>query len=118
MRDFIMDPSQYKALKSNVIYELRDSEKKRLRALLNQAEFGDQRPSRFLRRLKELAKGKMSDELLKWLWIQHLPTNMQGVLATCSDDLDKLAVTADKIHDRALACLVLRLHQQPLLHHR
>jgi len=61
-------------------------------------ELGEQRPSCFLRRLKELAEDKVSDEFLTSLWIQRLP-NMQSILATIDDDLDKLAITVDKIHD-------------------
>jgi len=69
--------------------------------LLNQTELGErnQSHSRFLRRLKELAGGKASDELLTSLWIQRLTTSVQDVLATCSDDLDKFAITADRLHD-------------------
>lgn len=41
----------------------------------------------------------MSDELLKSLWMQRLPTNTQTVLSTSEDALDKLATMADRIHD-------------------
>jgi len=83
------------------LHIFQDSEEKRLKTLLYQAELGDQRPSRFLRRLKELAEGKVSDNLLKSLWTQRLPSSMQSILAACSDDLDKLAILADRIHDIA-----------------
>jgi len=39
--------------------EFRDSEEKRLRALLNQAELEDQHPACFLRCMRELAEGKV-----------------------------------------------------------
>jgi len=57
--------------------------------MLHQAELREQRSSR----LKELAEGKASDEFLKSLWIQRLPSNMQSILAKIDDDLDKLAIT-------------------------
>ncbi|CAL1680860.1 unnamed protein product [Lasius platythorax] len=41
----------------------------------------------------------MSDELLKSLWMQRLPTNTQTALSTTKDALDKLATMADRIHD-------------------
>jgi len=68
--DFTTNPPQYgkyEAFKTRVLHIFQDSEEKRLKTLLYQAELGDQRPSRFLRRLKELAEGKASDELLKSL---------------------------------------------------
>jgi len=94
LRELTMNPprhSKYKALKSRVMSEFRDSDEKHLRGLLHQAEFEDQRPSHFLRRIRDFAKGKMSDDLLKSLWIQCLSTSMQTILATCGDKLDKLA---------------------------
>jgi len=100
--DFTTNPPQYgkyEAFKTRVLHTFRDSEEKRLKTLLYQAELGDQRPSRFLKRLKELAEGKASDELLKSMWIQRLPLNIQTILAACGDDLDKLAILADRVHD-------------------
>jgi len=90
---------KYEAFKTRVLHAFRDSEEKRLKTLLYQAELGDQRPSRFLKHLKELAEDKMSDELLKSMWIQRLPPNIQTILAACGDDLDKLAILADRVHD-------------------
>jgi len=57
--DFTTNPPQYgkyEAFKVRVLHIFQDSEEKRLKTLLYQAELGDQRPSRFLRRLKELAE--------------------------------------------------------------
>jgi len=113
--DFTANPPQYgkyKAFKTRVLHTFQDSEEKRLKTLLYQAKLRDQRPSRFLKRLKKLAEGKASDELLKSLWTQRLPLNMQIILAACGDDLDKLAILVDRIHD--IAVLVSKLQQ----HHR
>jgi len=102
--DFTINPPQYgkyKAFKTRVLHTFQDSEEKYLKTLLYQAELGDQRPSCFLKHLKELAEGKASDELLKSLWTQRLPLNMQIILAACGDDLDKLAILVDRIHDIA-----------------
>jgi len=102
--DFTANPSQYgkyEAFKVRVLHIFQDSKEKRLKTLLYKEELGDQRPARFLRCLKELAEGKVSDELLKSLWTQRLPSNMQSILAACGDDLDKLAILADRIHNIA-----------------
>jgi len=94
--DFTANPPQYEkyeAFKARVLHIFQDSKEKRLKTLLYQAELGDQRPSHFSRRLKELAEGKMFDELLKSLWTQCLPSSMQSILAACGDDLDKLPIS-------------------------
>ncbi|XP_018358555.1 PREDICTED: uncharacterized protein LOC108758226 [Trachymyrmex cornetzi] len=91
--------NKYEALKSCILREFQDSEEKRLKTLLNQTELGIQRPSHLLRRMRDLAENKVSDELLKSLWMQRLPTNTQTVLSTSEDTLDKLATMADRIHD-------------------
>jgi len=67
---------KYKTFKTRVLHTFQDSEEKRLKRLLYQAELRDQRSSHFLKHLKELAEGKVSDELLKSLWTQRLPLNM------------------------------------------
>ncbi|XP_025997160.1 uncharacterized protein LOC105201603 [Solenopsis invicta] len=87
------------SLDADVISE--DSEEKRLKTLLNQTILGDQRPSRLLRHMKDLAEDRMSDDLFKSLWLQRLPTNMQTVLSASGDilTLDRLTAMADKIYD-------------------
>ncbi|CAB0006873.1 unnamed protein product, partial [Nesidiocoris tenuis] len=49
--------------------------------------------------MKDLAAGRVSDEVLRSLWLQRLPVNVQSVLAVTSEPLDKAAVLADKILD-------------------
>jgi len=93
------ESGKYEALKARILSEFQESEEKRLKTLLNQTELGSQRPSRLLRHMRDLAEGKVSDELLKSLWMQCLPTNTQAVLSTSENSLDKLATMADRIHD-------------------
>ncbi|XP_039313514.1 uncharacterized protein LOC120359582 [Solenopsis invicta] len=92
---------KYEALKTRILAEFQDSEEKRLKTLLNQTVLGDQRPSRLLRHMKDLAEDRMSDDLFKSIWLQRLPTNMQTVLSASGDTLtlDKLTAMADKIYD-------------------
>ncbi|XP_012235002.1 uncharacterized protein [Linepithema humile] len=91
--------NKYEVLKTRILNEFQDSEEKRLKALLNTTELGNQQPSKLLKHMKDLAESKVSDELLKSLWMQRLPTNTQTVLSTSEDTLDKLATMADRIHD-------------------
>jgi len=76
----------YEALKARIMSEFQLSEAKRWKGLLDQAEFGDQRPSRALRCMRDLVEGKMLDNLLKALWMQRLSTTMQISLTGISED--------------------------------
>jgi hypothetical protein len=69
------------------------------KALLQELTLGDQKPSILLRKMKELASGQVTDDFLKNLWLQRLPTNIQTVLAVSGDELDKLAILADKVSE-------------------
>ncbi|KYN31166.1 hypothetical protein ALC56_14553 [Trachymyrmex septentrionalis] len=49
--------------------------------------------------MRGFAENKVSDKLLKSLWMQRLSTNTQTILSTSEDTLEKLATMADRIHD-------------------
>ncbi|GBN42278.1 hypothetical protein AVEN_191812-1 [Araneus ventricosus] len=89
----------YKTLKERLINIFSDSEERRLKKLLQDVELGDKRPSMLLRQMQDLAGNRVGDELLRSLWLQRLPTQMQAILTTSSDDPNKLSVMADKIAD-------------------
>jgi len=96
----LLQSDKYEVLKARIVSEFQVSEERRLKELLNQAEFRDHHPSPFFRRMRDFAESRMSD-LFKALWMQRLPTTMQAILATRRDDqaLDDLAVLADRIHE-------------------
>ncbi|GBM73414.1 hypothetical protein AVEN_143083-1 [Araneus ventricosus] len=100
--DIITSPpnnDMYKTLKDRLINIFSDSEERRLKKLLQDVELGDKRPSTLLREMQDLAGNRVGDELLRSLWLQRLPTQMQAILTTSSDDLNKLSLMADKIAD-------------------
>lgn len=102
--DIILNPPEsnmYETLKKNIQERFMDSEEKRLKRLLREIEIGDKKPSTLLREMMCLAGNKVSDELLKSLWIQRLPKQTQAILSVSSESLNKLAVMADKIADTA-----------------
>ncbi|GBN16455.1 hypothetical protein AVEN_227986-1 [Araneus ventricosus] len=49
--------------------------------------------------MQDLAGNYVGDELFLSLWLQRLPTQMQAILTTSSDDLNKLSIMANKIAD-------------------
>ncbi|XP_022171539.1 uncharacterized protein LOC111034568 [Myzus persicae] len=102
--DIIISPptsDMYEALKRRLIERFSDSEELRLKKLLSDIELGDQRPSHLLAEMRELASGKVSDELLKTLWLQRLPTQVKIILTASGDSLVNLACMADKIMEVA-----------------
>lgn len=101
VREVIMNPpptDKYQKLKTELIRRLSSSQEQKTRHLLEHEEMGDHRPSQFLRHLRGLAGGTISDSVLRALWMRRLPNGMQVILATQRDaDLDKVAELADAV---------------------
>nr|XP_042913628.1 uncharacterized protein LOC122273666 [Parasteatoda tepidariorum] len=81
----------YDSLKQRSIEIFSISEERRLKKLLQEIALGDRRPSALLRQMQDLAGDRDGDALLKSLWLQRLPTQMQAILSTSSDTLNKLS---------------------------
>lgn len=100
--DIVLAPpinNQYEAIKKRLIEAFAPSDNKKLKSLLNDITLGDSKPSDLLRRMRELSCNKVSNELLKTLWLQRLPSTIQAILATKTDDLDVLSKSADIMHE-------------------
>ncbi|XP_065356074.1 uncharacterized protein LOC135950462 [Calliphora vicina] len=93
--------NKYETLKCSLLNEFIESEEKRLRQLLENISVGDKKPSALLREMRALASGKVSEDLLKTLWIQRLPNTTKAILSVSNDTIDKLCLIADKIHDQS-----------------
>lgn len=92
------DKDKYHSLKTQLIARFTDSEEKQLRRVLTEIDLGDKSPSQLLREMKVLAREKLSAEVLKTLWLQRLPTQVQLILSASADlKLEKMADVADKI---------------------
>ncbi|XP_045450494.1 uncharacterized protein LOC123659292 [Melitaea cinxia] len=74
-------------------------------------ELGDQRPSQLLRRMRDLARGKIPDETLLIMWQSHLPASVRAVLAVSEvKDLEKLAIMADKVMETSRPVNISEIH--------
>lgn len=107
--DLLVSPrtaNAYSRLKERLIGSYSDSEEKRLRSLIHEADLGDKKPSQLLRYMKELSQGKISDSVLKSLWLQRLPRQVQAILTASDQDLESLSRLADKIVDVTLTSAV------------
>ncbi|XP_055908317.1 uncharacterized protein LOC129950735 [Eupeodes corollae] len=89
------ETNKYEELKKVIIAEFTDSDQKKLRKLINSVELGDLDPSKLLKKMKELAKNQLSDEVLKTLWLERLPDNIRAVICIGSGDLTTLSKQAD-----------------------
>ncbi|XP_076665014.1 uncharacterized protein LOC143367262 [Andrena cerasifolii] len=94
------DTKKYNAIKTELIKRLSDSDKTRVRKLLETEEIGDRTPTQFWRHLKELAGSAVNEDFLTKMWKNRLPVKTQLVLAATSDkDGVKLAEIADRVHE-------------------
>lgn len=85
-------------LKIRLLTVYEESETRQVQKLLKEQELDDQKPSQLLRKMRELARSKFSDETLRMLWLGHLPAAVHAVLTVREiTDLDKLAAMADKV---------------------
>lgn len=95
----------YSTLKAALLERTTASQRSRFQQLLSTEELGDRRPSQLLRRMRQLMGSTTTtndDSLLRELFLQRLPTNVQVVLAAASTlDLNSLASLADKVMEVA-----------------
>lgn len=117
IKDVITNPlssNKYSTIKHSLIQRLTDSQKQRIRQILEREELGDRKPSQFLRHLSTLVGTTVSDDLLRTLWLERLPPQTQAILATRkSDKLQDVAELADRIHEVDNRALVLAAEHRP-----
>lgn len=100
--DLVLNPPEtglYIALKTRLLDVFAESEQSRLKKLLGEIELGEQKPTSLLREMRSLAGDSITADLLKTLWLQRLPSNIQGILSISSEGIESLAVMADKIYE-------------------
>ncbi|XP_072176155.1 uncharacterized protein [Diadema setosum] len=108
VRDLIITPPRdepYTKLKEALIRRTSASQQKRLQQLLMEEELGDRKPTQFLRRMKQLVGDtKLDNSVLRQLFLQRMPLNIQLVLASTDEtmDLTRLAELADRLIEVAL----------------
>lgn len=99
--DLLLTPPEtqkYQTLKERLLQVFEESETRQFQKLLSEMELGTQKPSQLLRRMRDLARGKIPDQTLKIMWNSHLPSAVQAVLAVTEvEDLENLAIVADKV---------------------
>lgn len=101
IKDLIKNPpktEKYAKLKHELTRRLSVSREHQIRQLLSHEELGDRKPSQFMRHLRTLADGGVSDEFLYSMWASRLPSHVQAIIVSqTSTNLDDVADLADKI---------------------
>lgn len=104
VRDLLIAPpdaDKYKTLKEEIIKRTTNSEATRLKQLLTSVEMEGRKPTQLLRHMKQLTglnKNLVSDDLMKQLFMQRMPNNIQIMLAANDSlSLDKMAELGDKL---------------------
>lgn len=90
---------KYNAIKTRLIKSFAESEERKLKTLLQDIELGDKKPSSLLKEMRHLAGTRISESVLKSLWLNRLPNSMQPVLTVLDVELTNLADAADKLVD-------------------
>ncbi|XP_064468640.1 uncharacterized protein LOC135381876 [Ornithodoros turicata] len=120
--DVLANPSPttpYDQLKQALLQRTTSSSRSRLQQLLSAEELGDRRPTQLLRRMRQLLGGNsatMDDVLLRELFLQRLPQNVQMVMATAANmSLDQLATLADAVVEVATPSIAATAAPQHLV---
>lgn len=99
--DLIDSPPQtgkYEALKNRIVTAFGESSETRLRRLLRGQSMGNEKPSLYLQRMRNLAGGQCNVSILRTLFMEQLPEQTRGILAmNDTEDLSALALQADRI---------------------
>lgn len=100
IKDIVKNPpatGKYEKLKQELTKRLSISREHQITQLLSHEELGDRKPSQFLRHLKTLAAGGVTDEFLRSLWSNRLPPHVQAIIVSQAGTIEEVAELADKI---------------------
>ena len=91
---------KYQTIKRRLLEMFTQSEESKVRHLLRTCRMGDEKPSHFLQRLKNLAGNNVPDSILKTIFLEQIPSSLHDILmASDNNDLARLALLADKISE-------------------
>lgn len=119
IRDVITNPDKtepYEQIKKELIKRCGESAHQEIKRLLSGEHLGDRRPSELLRTMRRHAEThKVPDELMLELFLNHLPTSVQTILAAIQPlTLQKAAEVADRVMEVAPAVSVSACSVSPV----
>lgn len=89
--------SKYDAVKNALIRNFTESEQRRAQQFVSGLQLGDRKPSHLLNDLRRVGGDNQDEKLLKVLWLNRLPIQVQTCLATVTSPLNALAELADSV---------------------
>lgn len=89
--------SKYEAVKAALIRNFTESEQRRAQQFVSGLQLGDRKPSHLLNDLRRVGGEGQDEKLLKVLWLNRLPVQVQTCLAAVTSPLDALAELADSV---------------------
>lgn len=89
--------NKYTLAKERLLNAFKESETKRIKRLVTGIELGDNKPSQLLQKMKNMATDDVSNKVLKTLFLEKMPESIKHILLVSEENLDKLALMADKI---------------------
>ena len=98
LQDVIFNNPDYETLKEAVIKRIAPSNVAKVQFLFKDLTLGDRTPSAMLREMKQvLGEGSMDECIMRELWIQRLPSDVQAILASARNTpLSDAALIADE----------------------
>lgn len=89
---------KYAVLKARIIGSFAESSEAHIRRLLRGQPMGEERPTLFLQRLRNLSGGQCNDAVMRTLFMEQIPKNVRSILAISQlEDLTLLATQADRV---------------------
>lgn len=88
---------KYKGIKEAVLRNFADSEALKTKKLISGLELGDKKPSHLLNDFRRIGGPNQDEGMIKALWLQRLPLEVQTILASQKSELNELAELADSI---------------------
>ena len=109
------DKDAYERLKEHLCKNYSKSKWQQGYALLDHPGLGDRRPSQLLQDMRALLPDKeVEGVLFQCLFLKRLPESMSdAVLAAGLDNVEEMAATADRLHDKPAAVNVSSIAAQP-----
>mgnify|MGYP003481892114 FL=1 len=89
--------TQYAAIKEALLGAFGESDELRIRKLLSGQPLDDNKPTQFLKKIKNLASGHIDDTVLKSIFLEQMPDQIRTILAVTDSPLQVLAEQADTI---------------------
>lgn len=90
---------RFKAIKEAAIKNFTESQQMRIQQFVSGIQLGDRKPTHLLNDLRRVSGANQDEQLLRGLWMQRLPIEVQTCLATVQAPLSELAGLANSVMD-------------------